>query len=94
VIPTRQRRRETRSALDLVEESLHLLRQSPAALAVHCAGALPFAAGLLYFCADMSRGAYADRRCAAGALALAALYIWDENVADGFRALTPRQLDR
>ena len=76
MIPTRQRRRETRSALDLVEESLHLLRQSPAALAVHCAGALPFAAGLLYFCADMSRGAYADRRCAAGALALAALYIW------------------
>gem|GEM_PF-3841532 len=76
MIPTRQRRRETRSALDLVEESLHLLRQSPAALAVHCAGALPFAAGLLYFWADMSRGAYADRRCAASALALAALYVW------------------
>jgi hypothetical protein len=70
------RRRETRSALDLVEEAIHLLRQSPSALAAHCAGTLPFAVGLLYFWADMSRGAYADRRCAAGALALAALYVW------------------
>jgi hypothetical protein len=70
------RRRETRSALDLVEEAIHLLRQSPSALAAHCAGTLPFAVGLLYFWADMSRGAYADRRCVAGALALAALYVW------------------
>ncbi|MBM3861348.1 MAG: DUF4129 domain-containing protein [Verrucomicrobia bacterium] len=72
----RQRRHETRAALDLVEEAVQLLRQSPGALAAHCAGALPFAAGLLYFWADMSRGAYADRRCAVEALALAALYVW------------------
>ena len=72
----RQRRRPPREPLELVEEAVHLLRMSPASLAAHFVGALPFAAGLLYFWADMSRGAYADRRCATDAFALAALYVW------------------
>jgi len=64
------------SGLDLVEQAAHLLRQSPTALVLHCAGAVPFAVGLLYFWTDMSRGAFADRRCASGALALSALFLW------------------
>lgn len=67
---------EPRSGLDLVEEAVHLLRQTPQALAPHLIGTAPFAVGLLYFWADMSRGAFADRRCASEALLLALLYLW------------------
>ena len=72
----RQRRQPPREPLELVEEAIHLLRVSPATLAANVVGTLPFAAGVLYFWADMSRGAYADRRCAVDAFALAALYVW------------------
>lgn len=71
------RRQLGRPALDLVEEAVHLLRDAP--LGVHIAyhlGTVPFVVALLWFWSDMTRGAYADRRCAGAALGLALLYLW------------------
>lgn len=73
--PTR-RQRQGDSALDLVEDAIHLLRQTPVAthLLYHIASA-SFVLGLLWFWSDMTRGAYADGRVAPGALLLSALYL-------------------
>ena len=65
------------SALGLIEEAVHLLRQAPAGLfACYYLGAAPFVLGLLYFGADMSRGAYAHRHLAEASLGLALLFVW------------------
>ncbi len=65
------------SALELLEESFHLLRRSPGhVLAGYYIGALPFALAALYFVADMSRAGLAASRLTAGSLALAALLVW------------------
>ena len=71
------RGREGRGALDLIDEAVHLLRRAPAGLlAVYYVGAMPFVLGLLYFWADMSRSAFAEKHLAASALGLAGLFIW------------------
>jgi hypothetical protein len=66
-----------KSAIDLAEEAVYLLRRAPASfwLAYYC-GTMPFMLGFLYFIADMSRGAYADDRAPASALAVALLFFW------------------
>ena len=64
-------------ALQLIEEAVHLLRRAPARhLAAYYVGSLPFTLALLYFWADMSRSAYANRHCAAAALGLSLAFIW------------------
>lgn len=66
-----------RSALDLIEDAVHLLRTAPArVLLAYYVGAIPFALGLLFFWADMSCGAFAQRRCPAGALGMVVLFVW------------------
>ncbi len=63
-------------AFELVEEAVQLLRLAPPRILVtYYAGAVPFVLALLYFWADMSRGAQADGRCASGALLLALLFV-------------------
>jgi len=69
--------REGKSAFDLVEEAVHLLRTAPAAsLAVYFLGAIPFILGLLFFWADMSRSPLAQQHLAASSLGLAGLFFW------------------
>ncbi len=73
----RPRQREGANAIDLVDEAVHLLRTAPASLlATYFLGSAPFVLGFLYFWAEMSRGAYAYRHCAAAALGVALLYLW------------------
>jgi hypothetical protein len=73
----RKKRRDGKGALDLIEEAVHLLRLAPAGvLAAYYLGALPFTLGLLYFWADMSRGAFAWKHCAQASLGVALLYVW------------------
>lgn len=63
--------------LDLIEEAVHLLRGAPVGLFLqYYLGAVPFALAALYFWADMSRGAFAEERCAGSALLLTALLVW------------------
>ncbi len=65
------------SALDVIEEAVHLLRTTPAAdYLVWAAGAGPFALAVLYFWADMSRAADAENRLMPAALGLALLFLW------------------
>lgn len=70
-------RRQGKSACELIEEAVELLRAaSPAALASYYLGALPFMLGLLYFWADMSRSALAHQYLVEAALGLAGLFLW------------------
>src|SRR5262245_51227211 len=72
-----RRRLEGKNGLDLIEEATHLLRTAPAGtLAVYYLGTVPFALGLLYFWADMSRSAFAKQHLAEAALAMAAVFLW------------------
>ncbi len=65
------------SAIFLLEESVHVLRQAPLfLLSSYYIGALPFILGLFYFWADMSRSADAHSYHAAASLGIALLYIW------------------
>lgn len=65
------------NALAVMEEALLLLRTAPAAAWLpYSAGTAPFILALIFFWADMSRGARAWERCAAEALALTVLYAW------------------
>jgi len=71
------RRQSEKSALELIEEAVHLLRRSPAGtLATYYAGSLPFVLAWLYFWTDMSRSPFASEHLAGGALGTAALFIW------------------
>jgi hypothetical protein len=73
----RKKRCDGKGALDLIDEAVHLLRLAPAGvLAAYYLGALPFTLGLLYFWADMSRGAFAWKHCAQASLGVALLYVW------------------
>jgi Domain of unknown function (DUF4129) len=74
-----KRHRAAVPALDLIEEAVGLLRQTP--FASHLAyyiGAVPFWLGLLFFTSDMSQNAYAAQRLADGSLGMALLYIWNK----------------
>ena len=63
--------------LELIEEAVHLLRLAPVSvLSVYYVGSLPFVLGVLYFWADMSRSAWAERRLSAAALGLSLLFCW------------------
>lgn len=69
--------RQGAAPLDLIEEAVALLRLAPArTLVAYYVGTLPFVLGLLYFWADMSRGAFAWQHCSASALGVALLYVW------------------
>ncbi len=74
----RQTHRESgRGALELIEEAVHLLRRAPTSLFLtYYAGAFPLVFGLLYFLADMSRGALAYKNAAASAFVMALLFLW------------------
>jgi len=66
-----------KGAIELIEEAVHLLRQSPlSSLAAYYIGALPFVIGLLYFWAQMSRSPFAYQHLAGESLGLAALFLW------------------
>ncbi|HEV2695954.1 MAG TPA: DUF4129 domain-containing protein [Verrucomicrobiae bacterium] len=66
-----------RPALDLIEDAVHLLRATPARVwLAYYAGAIPFSLGLLFYWADMSCGAFAERRCPSSAFGLAILFVW------------------
>ncbi len=70
-------RQPGRSAIDIIEEAVHLLRRSPPRiLATYYLGTLPFILGLLYFWTDMSRNAFAYRHCAEAALGVSLLFLW------------------
>ncbi|MGE5840066.1 MAG: hypothetical protein ACM34H_09025, partial [Deltaproteobacteria bacterium] len=65
-----------KSAIDILEEAIHLLRASPFLLAPYYLGSLPFILGLLYFWTDMSTGADAWRHCSEASWGLTLLFIW------------------
>jgi len=70
-------RRDGLGTLELIEESVHLLRLSPGrVLTYYYLGSLPFILGLLYFWAAMSRSVSAEEQCAPAALGMAFLFAW------------------
>ena len=73
----RMQRIEGKGAIELLEEAVHLLRLIPSpVLLSYYTGSFPFVLGFLYFWADMSRSAFADRHAAAAAFFLSLLFIW------------------
>jgi hypothetical protein len=68
--------RDGKSAVDILEEAMHLLRANAFLLVPYYCGSLPFILGLLYFWTDMSTGADAWRRCSKAAWGLTLLFIW------------------
>lgn len=77
--PYRQKPPKEKSppALALLDESFHRLRAAPlAVLGIYYVGSLPFTLGLLYFWADLSHSADAERYGTGAALGLALLFLW------------------
>jgi hypothetical protein len=69
--------KQRKSAIRILEESIHLLRLMPAGLFFsYYVGSIPFVLGFLYFWGDMSRSAFAGEYCAVSALGLAFLFVW------------------
>lgn len=70
-------KRPAKSAVELYEEAVYLLRRAPAsALAAYYVGSLPFVLAFQFFWADMSQSAFAYDHCAPAALGLALLFLW------------------
>jgi hypothetical protein len=70
-------KQQSKSAILLLEEAVHLLRKAPLfLLSGYYIGTLPFILGLFYFWADMSRSADARSYHAVASLGIALLYIW------------------
>ncbi|MBI2840774.1 MAG: DUF4129 domain-containing protein [Acidobacteria bacterium] len=66
-----------KSAIELIEEAVWLLRGSPPlAYLVYSVGTVPFLLGLLYFWGDMSRSGSAYAHAPEAALSMAVLYSW------------------
>src|SRR5208283_2845882 len=66
-----------RSAIEIVEEAVNLLRAAPVrAFAVYLAGAVPFTLALLFFLSDMTRSPFASDHVGTASLAVAILYVW------------------
>ena len=65
-----------RPAIQILEESVNLLRATPRALPIYLAGAIPFTLAFLVFFNDMMFSPYAFDHLAAASLGLAALYVW------------------
>jgi hypothetical protein len=87
----KDRRKEGKGGLALVEEAVQLLRlNAGAVLAAYYAGTLPFILGLLFFWADMSRSPYAAQHLAGASLGMALLFLWmkfwQAIFVDGLRA--------
>ncbi len=73
----RQREQTAPGGLELVEESIYVLRYAPVnVLGVYYLGALPFILALLYFWGDMSQSAFAQSHLALGSLGLAVAFVW------------------
>ncbi|MCL4692308.1 MAG: DUF4129 domain-containing protein [Candidatus Hydrogenedentes bacterium] len=88
-----KRRTQGAPALEIIEESVHLLRTSPLyVLGAYYAGALPFVLALLYFWVDMSKGAYSEYRSVGGALGLAVLFAWMKTWQSVFGTLVRARL--
>jgi hypothetical protein len=88
---------EPRSAIDILEEAVALLRSAPSdAMATYLIGAAPFMLAFLFFLTDMNRSPYAADRLAWESLAVALLYIW-KNIfqarfmAKLYRAISPSE---
>lgn len=74
---SKAKRRAGRPALEMIETTLHLLRSAPAGVLLsYYAGSIPCLLGLLYFWADMSRGAFARDRLIEAAFGAALGYLW------------------
>jgi hypothetical protein len=70
-------RRHERSGLQILEESFHLLRLAGVRhFWTFYVGAVPFAVGLLYFTADMSRSSREGGEPAVAALAMTGFFFW------------------
>ena len=68
---------QEKGGVELTGEALHLLRTAPLGVVVsYYVGSVPFVMGMLYFCSDMSRSAFAAQRCVAASLGLAVLFLW------------------
>src|SRR5882724_8732413 len=87
-----------RSAIDILEQAVNLLRAAPlAAVVAYLTGAIPFTLGLLFFLVDMSHSPFASEYLGIASLGLAALYIW-KNVwqavfaAKLYHVLSPRDM--
>ncbi|HPG30810.1 MAG TPA: hypothetical protein PKY81_05935 [bacterium] len=66
-----------KSAVELIEESFFILKKIPAFLIfIYYAGSVPFIIGLLFYWADMSRGAGAENNVLLLSGGLAVLFIW------------------
>jgi hypothetical protein len=64
-------------ALDILEESVNLLRSAPGSLiVVYLTGAVPFLLALLFYLNDMTHSAFAGDHLITGSLALAVAYVW------------------
>jgi hypothetical protein len=67
------------SAVDLVEEAVHLLRSAPLRFFTpFLAGIVPFALGLLWFTAEMTWSAFAAEKLIDYSLAMALLFLWKQ----------------
>jgi hypothetical protein len=66
-----------RKALEILEQSVSLLRAAPAgAVAAYLTGTVPFSLALLFFLTDMVRSPFAAERLVIESLGLAVLYLW------------------
>lgn len=71
-----KKKTQSNSAVELLEESLGILRESPAVLAWYYIGGLPFMLGLLFFWNDMMLSSFAFRHLGQAALGMSILFIW------------------
>ncbi len=70
-------RHTDRTATDLLEEAVALLRRTPGSVVVsYFIGAVPFWLGMLYFVADMGRSAFAAGRLLEASLGVGLLFLW------------------
>lgn len=71
------KRQNGKSAVEIIEEAVHLLRMSPIETLVrYYIGTLPFMLFLFYFWADMSSRPCTADRCIVSSLMLALLFVW------------------
>lgn len=84
--PRRFRRRHIRqtsepSAVDLIEEGIHLLRQtSIGAWSIYLCGVAPFLVGFLFFWTEMATSGLAEGNLLPASLGMALLFIWLKTV--------------
>lgn len=73
----KSQRTEGMGAIEIIEETTHLLRNIPAkVLVTYYVGSVPFVLSFLYFWADMSRSPFAMQRNMESAFIIAVLFIW------------------